>query len=402
MLFVAAALVTAALIAAELLARWWLRHRRLYYVFPPGMRVHLRPDPEVFPELERFVRFEINGEGERGSEVPRLRAGERLYRVLVGGGSQPEGYLLDQATSWPGALQGLLATPGSLARLAADEVHVGSIARSGVGAEALDLILRRVLPRYPRLQAMVILVGASDVLRWLEQGAPAAPPAPATTAEVFRCHPEADFAWRPGRLALYEQLTRLRRRWLRPVDFHERAGRWIGQARAARGRAADVRTTMPDPRPMLAHFERHFARALERAGAAADRVIVAHQPWFAPPYTPAEAAHMWHGGAGQAWREKVATYYSFEVVSRLMALLNARAARVAEAHGAEQIDLMRLLPRGLDTYYDGFHATPAGARIVASAVAATILGQPGLQTLDTCPPQPRAGQRSEDATCALA
>ena len=59
----------------------------------------------------------------------------------------------------------------------ASRVHVGNIARSGVGSEALDLILERVLPRYPRLSAMVVLVGASDVLRWLEVGAPATPPA---------------------------------------------------------------------------------------------------------------------------------------------------------------------------------------------------------------------------------
>src|SRR6058998_1346647 len=163
-------------VAAELAARWWLRHRSLYYVFPPGLRLRLHPDPEVFPQLEPLVRFEVNRHGERGGEVPRVHSGARLYRALVAGGSQPEGYLLDQDTSWPGALHRLLQAPPQLPRLGATRAHVGSIARSGVGAEALRLILERVLPRYPRLQAIVILVGASDVLRWLEQGAPSSPP----------------------------------------------------------------------------------------------------------------------------------------------------------------------------------------------------------------------------------
>jgi hypothetical protein len=38
-----------------------------------------------------------------------------------------------------------------------------------------------------------------------------------------------------------------------------------------------------------------------------------------------EEAMMWHGGVGQAWREEVTTYYSTQVLSRLMALLDARA-----------------------------------------------------------------------------
>src|SRR5437667_6047603 len=150
-------------VAAEFAARWWLRYRRAYYVFAPGMRLRMRPDRQVFPELEPVVRFEVNSDGERGSEVPRPRGGETLYRALVVGGSQPEGYLLDQGTSWPGALESLLATPEHRQMLRASHVHVGSVARSGVGSEALNLILERVLPRYRRLQAIIILLGASDV-----------------------------------------------------------------------------------------------------------------------------------------------------------------------------------------------------------------------------------------------
>jgi len=127
---------------------------------------------------------------------------------------------------------------------------------------------------------------------------------------------------------------------------------------------------------MLDHFEVHLRRVLQKAKAHADRVLVARQPWFDKDYTPEEAAHMWHGGVGQAWREEVTTYYSFEVVSRLMALLDARAARVAKELEVEQLDLMPILERSLDTYYDWLHLSPAGARAVAAAVAAAILRRP--------------------------
>jgi lysophospholipase L1-like esterase len=368
-----AALLLAAA-AAELAARWWLRHRSAYYVFPPGQRIHLHPDPTVFPQLERLVRFEINSEGERGREVRRSRGG--LYRVLVAGGSQPESYLLDQDTSWPGVLQRLLETPTHLQRLQAKAAHVGNIGRSGVASEGLDLILERVLPRYPRLQAIVILVGASDVIRWIEQGAPASRPAPVRASDVFRCHRDVAFAWRPGASGLAELLRRLRQRWLRPLDVHANACSWVGRARAMRARATDVSTTMPDPTPMLEHFELHFRRLLERAKRHADRVLVARQSWFDKDYNPEEAALMWHGGVGQPWREEVTTYYSFDIPSRLMALLDVRAARVADEVGVEQLDLSAVLEPSLRTYWDWLHLTPAGARTVAEAVASALLQRP--------------------------
>src|SRR5688572_14293757 len=218
---VVVAVAALAFIAAEIAARWWIRRRNLYYVLPPGLRLQLFPDPEVFPELERETRFEVNSDGERGGEVPRRRPG--LYRVLVGGGSQPEGFLLDQQTAWPGALERILDGPEQLRTLGAASVHVGSVARSGVGSEALDLIFTRLLPRYPPLQLIIIFVGATDVLRWLEQGAPRSI-APVRAADVFRCHPEGPFGWKPRELAIVELALRARRRWGRPVEVHARAG----------------------------------------------------------------------------------------------------------------------------------------------------------------------------------
>ena len=359
--------------AAELAARWWIRSRDRYYVFPPGLRLRLFIDRDTFPQMERTTRFDVNSDGERGDAVPRSTAG--LYRVLVGGGSQPEGFLLDQDTAWPGALHRRLERPESLARLGASRVHVGSIARSGVGSEALDLVFDRVLPRYPRLQLIIILVGATDVLRWLEyDAAPTLPPV--RTADVFRCHPEDPFGWTPRSTAMWEIALRARRRWLRPIVRHERAGRWIAEARAMRARASEIRTAMPDASRMLDRFEFHFRRVLAKASAHADRVLVVGQPWFDKQFSREEAAHMWHGGAGQVWRREVTTYYSFDVVSRLMALVDAKAAAIAGSLGVEHVNLMAVLEPSLENYYDGFHATPAGARIVADTIAAAVLRQP--------------------------
>jgi len=376
------AVLTLMAVAAELTVRWWFRVENAYYVFPPGMRLLLHLDRDAFPELEPVVRYEVNRDGERGGDPPRVVRGESVYRVLVAGGSQPEGYLLDQATSWPGALNRLLAQPELLRALGASKAHVGSIAKSGVGSEALDFLLARVLPRYRKLSAIVILVGASDVLRWLEEGAPQSPASLPGTSDLFCCHPSGPFGWTPGMSAIVELLRRTWRRVVRPVEVHHRVGKWIAKARAMRAAAAIIRQTLPDPGPMLDHFDKHFRRLLQQAKAHADRVVVVRQSWFDKDVlTPEEASHMWHGGVGQAWREEVTTYYSIEVTSKLMALLDARAACVADELDVEQIDLRAILEPSLSTYYDFFHLTPSGAHAVASAVARLLVRESTEQTV---------------------
>ena len=357
---------------AEFAARVWIRRFGGYYVLPPGLRMRLRPDPHTFPAMDMLVSFDVNADGERGDAVPR-DAG--LYRVLVAGGSQPEGYLLDQSTFWPGKLQSLLRARDNQNTLGASSVHVGSIARSGVGSEALDLIFSRVLQRYPRLQLIIILVGASDVLRWLESGAPPSPPAAVQVNDTFRCHPEVPFGLRPSRLASAELLLRLRHRWLRPIQFQDRACKWIGRARAMRADAKEIRTTVPDPGPMLRHFDTHFRSAIERAKAHADRVLVVRQPWFDRPCTRAEAALMWHGAIGQAWKEQVTTFFSHDVLRRLMTALDAKASEIARELDVEQLDVQPFLQPGVDTYYDFFHLTPLGSSTFAAIVADAVLGQ---------------------------
>ena len=142
-------------------------------------------------------------------------------------------------------------------------------------------------------------------------------------------------------------------------------------------RAKVIRTTVGDPSPMLDHFDGHLRRVIQKAKAHADRVLLVRQSWFGKStYTPEETAHMWHGGAGQAWREEVTAYYSIDVTCELMALLDERAERVAEQLDVEQVDLPSLLEPSVRTYYDFVHLAPAGSYAVARAVAATLVREP--------------------------
>ena len=373
----AAGVLTAALagVAAELAARWWIRRHTRYHVWPPGTRLELRSDVTICPQLDRRVRFDVNADGERGGNVRKHEAG--LFRVLAAGGSSVECFALNEHASWPGALERILNAPENLRALGARRVHVGNIGRSGVSSRHLDLILERVLPDYGRLAVIVIMVGGSDTFQWFEQGAPATrSSAPLVADEVFAVHPEMRFGWKPRQWAMIELARRVRRRWLRPLEVREDAGKWLPAACKMRAEARDVRTTLPDPGGLLDSFEFHFRRALQRAQAHADRVLVLRQPWFEKEYTAEEAACFWHGGMGKAWKQTVTTYFSLDVVNQVMHLLDARVARVAEQLGVEYRNLRSALAPSLENYYDYMHYTPAGAAVVAREVAAALLAPP--------------------------
>jgi lysophospholipase L1-like esterase len=368
-----------AYVVAELAARWWLRHDNFYAVWLPGTRLQLHPDRGRLPEYEPTLRIAINVDGERGAEVRGASRG--LYRILAAGGSAVEGHSLDQASNWPAVLEELLNAPLSLRRLGAARVHVGGVGRSAVTAQDVDHIFRRVLPRYRQPDAVLLLIGAGDVVRWLARGAPVDTPAPSNAVtDLFACHPEGPFAWSPRGSALRRLAGRWRHRWLRPVKVSHGAGRWITEARAMRAAATEMRTTIGDPAVMLDAFAHYLRSSLERASTVARRVVLLQTPWFEKDYTPEEAAHMWHGGLGHPWqRQRINAYYAFEVVNRLMRQMDERAARVAEDLGVERLDLKPVLEPSLQDYFDYTHFTPAGARKVAQAVAARLLRQPGTE-----------------------
>ena len=365
----------ALLMAAEFGARWWIRRQRRYHVWTPGTRRELRLSRGISPHLESVVSFAVNQDGERGGDVD---PGPGLYRVLVAGGSPVESLFLDQDTGWPGRLQRTLSRSTNLRALQAERVHVGNIGRSGVGSQELDLILERVLPRYPHLDAIVIMIGGADVVHWLERGAPSPyPETPVPVRAYFSVHPDGPFSWAPTRSALRELARRARHQWFRPLEVSDRAGHWMHRARAMRADAAEVRSTVPDPEPMLERFEHYLRRLLRRARSHARRVVFVLQPCFdKPAYTQAEISQFWHGGMGIAWRAPVTTYYSLDITNRLMRLLAARAIQVTEDMGVEHLDVRGTLRPCLENYYDWLHYTPAGAAWVASVVSAALTRPP--------------------------
>ena len=353
--------------ALELGARALIRRRRRYAVYRPGLRMRMQLDRVANPELEAVVRFETNRLGERGGE---WRDEEAALRILVVGGSAAECYCLDQDSAWPALLETRLAELARERDAPVAHVRVGSIAKSGVDAPAAAAMLERVLPRRPRTDLVLLMVGASDVLRWLRHGAPEGRAAPPVELDhLFERHPERAYGWSPRRTALRDLCVRGMDRWRRPV-VRTRVGKWMTRARRMRAEATEVREETPSPAAMLDAFEAGLRRCAATAHRQGVRLVVLRQPWFEKErFTADEESRFWEGGAGNVVAEQVRVFYSSRVIGALMRAVDERAVAVAESLGVPAVGIREHLEPSLDTFYDRVHLAPAGARAVATIVA---------------------------------
>src|SRR5206468_3803824 len=112
-------------------------------------------------------------------------------------------------------------------------------------------------PRYERLDAIVLMVGGSDVVHWLEKRAPATIEEDAIPPEaLFTQHSEGPFGWAPRTLAMRRIASSLRRRFVPHTERRQCVGRRLGEARAMRQRASEILRETSDPAAMVDAFGR--------------------------------------------------------------------------------------------------------------------------------------------------
>jgi len=358
----------AVFVIGELAARAWIGRRRRYYCWPPYTRFHLPLDPAVFVRGDRLVRFEVNRLGERGAAPPRRWEG--IYRVLVAGGSAAECYYLDQASSWPGALQHELSMPSNCRQLGVRGAHVGNIARSLVPCRAIRRQLEQLLPQLPRNDVALLMVGASDLVTWLENGTPERIEDGGFSLDsIIGLHPELRFGWKPGSLALRRAASSLYRAWVRPIDHRETSGKRLSANRAMRAGAKRMLTVIADPTPMLLRYEKDLRSVIRILREHSTRVVVIPQMWIEKDFTPEEARQMWMFAAGKPYKQQVDAYYAHGLIWPLLKRIYEISERVAREEGVESLDLQQRVPRDLEHYYDDMHHTPKGCQLVAQLIA---------------------------------
>ena len=146
---------------AEIVLRLSSRELGRYYIWPPYLRRVCKPMPKMMPGISGVSRFWVNSYGIRGDEF----SDQQTYRVLAMGGSAMECLYLDQEESVSGRLQ------ERLQKNVSSHVWVGSVGASGKRADDHVLHIEHLLPQYPRIDAVVVLVGVNDLLAALTEPA---------------------------------------------------------------------------------------------------------------------------------------------------------------------------------------------------------------------------------------
>ncbi|MEO0660573.1 MAG: hypothetical protein AAFZ87_03450 [Planctomycetota bacterium] len=355
-------------VIAELVARRLLVQRDRWFVHRPFARRDLHVSREALPRLDPIATFRANRDGERGDPVPP--AGTE--RWIVAGGSAAECYYLDQDAAWSAVLQ------RDLTERRGRRVHVGNVARSLIPTRTIAALLHRSLRHFEGLDGIVLMVGASDLVAWLERDTPAELPAPAPIEELdvsayAEENPTGTFRWtHPKALALYRVARRTAARLSSSVQVRENAGASIAKHRARRAAATRLVDEVPDRTGLLDAYRRDLGVLIEVCRSFAPRVVLVRQPWLEREFTPDEAAELWNFGNRSPYRGEIDHYFTHRLISELMSDIDRVTDEVARDLHVESIGLRDVVPTDFEHYYDFLHNTPRGAEVVGRALGAHI------------------------------
>ena len=350
-----------------------------YRIRPPGLETIFRPSPEVMSGVEGDSLFRINSLGLRGDEP----APEDGYRILALGGSGTECLYLDQTEAWPAVLQ---------ARLRAERPEprawVGNGGVSGRNTRDHVVQLRRLLPRFEGLDAVVLTCGVNDLALRLAQGERYAPldlSASSLVAEAsllpraFDVLPlSVDTAapwWK--RTAFWRLASLARNRLFAPERVQDEAGAIYTTWRAHRAAASPKREALPDLEVALAEQTTHLAEIARLCREHDVRLVLTTQPYqWADDLPPEIEARLWLGGIGDFQNVPGAAYYSAGALAEGMESFNGAMRAFAAAEGVECLDLAAEIGSDPAAFYDDVHLNETGARRAGQITARYLLERP--------------------------
>jgi lysophospholipase L1-like esterase len=354
--------------AAELVLRLVASPAGLY-VSPPDLRVEFLTSPEATPGIDGVSRYTVNSVGVRGRE-PGTAGPE--YRVLAVGGSTAECQHLDDGETWPARLEAALGRTAD-----GTPVWVGNAGKSGRYSRDHFALVKYLPPALPRIDAMVVLLGANDLLIAVRSGSTAAYGRPdrwqvqRTFDVVPRTGPWND-RWYEG-TALHAAFQRIQA--VAASRGEAAAGSlalptqgdlrdFYRERRAERRQAIKV-DQVPDLTAALDGYAASVEQLIDLARARSIRLVLLTQPTLLQAHlVPEEEALLWLG-----WKDRPGSFYTAGALGDAQRRYNERLLAVCAARGAECIDLDARIPRRAEFFYDDYHFNERGAGRVAEVIA---------------------------------
>jgi hypothetical protein len=242
-----------------------------------------------------------------------------------------------------------------------------------------------LLPQYPPIDVMVLLVGVNDLGLRLQRDVEYRtfddePP------DYHRNLSRHAFYVAPGwdedlpfymRTEIWGLLRKVRALFRsKPHTFlhQDETGQWVMNNRAHRRRALAFRDELPDLSASLQEYRENLSRIVDLARARGVQVVLMTQPSMWRRDLPDELKSLlWMGRIGELNLEEGNEYYTVDALAEGMKRYNAVLLEVCEQRDLECIDLASLLAKDGSVFYDDVHFHERGAREVAQIVANTFV-----------------------------
>lgn len=345
---------------------------RGYYALMPGTNRSFDVPPGLLPGVAGRVRYRVNRYGIRG----RLFGPDGAeYRILAGGGSTTECLVLDDTLAWPYLLEAGLDRTADGRR-----AWVGNVGRSGKTARDHVVQIKHLLTWYPRIDAVIVLVGANDLVKTLQQGFDYGAPRPITEPAAEAEQLQSAFVSLPGTLqgaggssarpwfretAVWQLARRAKLVW-------QHRSRWgagdggIARVRRVRAQVDHPIDSLPPLDAPLAEYRANLEAIIAVARAAGVRLVFMTQPTLWHEHlSPALERLLWFGWVGTREPDSTTAFFTTSALARGMSRYNATLLSVCADAGGECIDVAGFLPPDTTVFYDDMHFNEAGSRQLA-------------------------------------
>jgi lysophospholipase L1-like esterase len=381
-------LFTLALIL-EVAFRWEVPSSPWFFVHPPGKVARYQPLPGSMPGMEGESIFKINFQGVRGNALTEEK---KQYRILSIGGSTTECNYLDERETWSALLQENLGRTKD-----GREVWVGNVGKSGLRSRDHRVQIKYLLPQFPRIDVVLVLVGVNDMSIHIAQGKDYSPD-PLWSLKVEKTHIRRAFdrvpdsfiqqvgplvpgiAWYQKSLvyqAIMERKSFINWKLMTwGLRHYEGGGEYIG-LREKRQEATPYIEERPDLNLPLEDYSRNLHSLVDLAHSNGAQLVFMTQPsLWQRDLGQEEQKWLWFGGMGNFLNERGKPYYSVEVLTWAMDRYNKKLMEVCEIRRIACINLADQMPSKLEFFFDDVHFTENGAKRVAEVATSFFKNRP--------------------------
>lgn len=315
----------------------------------PHQHRKFSPQPGAMPGIHGESTYSVNSKGIRGPEQdPKYE-----HKVLCIGGSTTENVYLDDSETWAQlTMKALNESSGT------ERYWVGAIGRQGYStAQHLQYIETR--EDFSAYDIAVFLIGANDLLVPLNY-----------VPQKKRDPLPAPYWTRTGYYRVAETLRTMATPQANPMGSDPTGANTIIR-RKQRAEAPIVRSDESLDAQFevwRGNYEGRIAKIIEACKQRNVQPLFVTQPtlWSDPPDPEAEAL-CWAGRI-----KKTSNFLSLLDLHRYLESMNETLRAVCKQHNAPLVELTHM-NGNLEFFYDDFHFTESGARVVASALAEGIL-----------------------------